>query len=69
MGRAVSTTRARLGWSKYRLAGEIGTGITHLTRIEAGEVSINVETMIALSRALEIEIKIDATGTLTIKSR
>jgi len=55
-GDTVRTLRLHKGWSQARLAEELGTSQSHITRIERGTENLTIETCRKLSRALGADL-------------
>lgn len=55
----VILARARLGWSQSRLAREIGTTQSVVSRIESGTHKVSADTLHRLANALGVSFTID----------
>ena len=54
-GMALKKERDRLGWSQERLANDIDVDQAYISRVEAGQVNLTLETIEALAKALDID--------------
>ncbi len=54
-GLALKRERDRLGWSQERLANDIDVDQAYISRVEAGQVNLTLETIEALTKALDID--------------
>lgn len=52
---ALKRERDRLGWSQERLANDIDVDQAYISRVEAGQVNLTLETIEALTKALDID--------------
>lgn len=48
--------REAKGWSRFRLAAEMHINLSHLGRLERGEVSPRTDTIRRAAEALEVEV-------------
>jgi len=48
----------RIGWTRERLAEEVGVSPDHLTQLFRGERLLGFETLAKMERALQIEMEI-----------
>lgn len=55
IGELVKTSRESKGWSRYRLAKEAGITAVHVKGIEDGALSVRVDTLDKLCRALDAD--------------
>ena len=56
LGTKIKTLREKKGWSKYRLSKESGVATTTITKIERGDIYPELETLLKLANALDIDI-------------
>ena len=54
-GIALKRERDRLKWSQEKLANEIDVDQAYISRVEAGQVNLTLETIEALTKALDID--------------
>jgi transcriptional regulator with XRE-family HTH domain len=54
-GIALKRERDRLGWSQEKLANDIDVDQAYISRVEAGQVNLTLETIEALAKALDID--------------
>lgn len=54
-GIALKRERDRLRWSQERLANDIDVDQAYISRVEAGQVNLTLETVEALATALGVE--------------
>jgi transcriptional regulator with XRE-family HTH domain len=54
-GLALRRERDRLDWSQERLANDIDVDQAYISRVEAGQVNLTLETIEALAKALDID--------------
>jgi len=59
IARTVILARAMLGWSQSRLAREIGTTQSVVSRIESGTHKVSADTLHRLANALGVSFTID----------
>jgi ribosome-binding protein aMBF1 (putative translation factor) len=59
----------RKGWTRKRLADEIGTTASYLTQLFRGDRLLNFKTVAKIETALGIEYKITATATKRVDNR
>ena len=57
-GRALKKERDRLGWSQEKLANDIDVDQAYISRVEAGQVNLTLETIEALATALNIDLAV-----------
>lgn len=62
--RDLREARQRKGWSQRALSARSGVPQSHISRIENGDVDIRVSSLIALARALELELELVPRKTL-----
>lgn len=55
----IRETRAKRGWSLYRLAKESGLSVGHVVRIERGDVAVRVDVLCDILQALGVRIVIE----------
>jgi transcriptional regulator with XRE-family HTH domain len=54
-GTVLKRERDRLGWSQEKLANDIDVDQAYISRVEAGQVNLTLETIEALATALNID--------------
>lgn len=54
-GLALKREREKLKWTQEELANEIDVDQAYISRVEAGQVNLTLETIEALATALEID--------------
>ena len=63
LGTKVKVLREKKGWSKYRLSKESGVATTTITKIERDEIHPELETILKLAKALDVEVDELVAGT------
>ena len=58
IARVIKKARETKGWSIYKLAYKSGVNCTHIYRIEEGFLSVRIDTLHKLCKALGLEIKV-----------
>ena len=53
---ACKRERKRLGWTQERVAETMGVNIRHYQKIEAGSVSVTLDTLEALAKAFGVTL-------------
>lgn len=48
--------RKRKGWSQRKLSAHSGIPQSHLSKIESGDVDLRISSLIALARAVDLEL-------------
>ncbi len=54
IGANVARLRLRRGFTQEQLAERVGIGVRHLIRIQRGEESVSLETLVSLGEALGV---------------
>jgi transcriptional regulator with XRE-family HTH domain len=54
VGKNLLALRSAKGWSQQTLAGEAGLSLRYLAGVERGEENPSLETLIAISTALDV---------------
>lgn len=58
IAREVKKAREAKGWSVYKLAYKSGVNYAHIYRLEEGFLSVRIDTLHKLCKALGLEIKV-----------
>lgn len=58
ISRVIKKAREAKGWSIYKLAYESGVNYAHIYRLEEGFLSVRIDTLHKLCKALGLEIKV-----------
>ena len=58
IARVIKKARETKGWSVYKLAYKSGVNCAHIYRLEEGFLSVRIDTLHKLCKALGLEIKV-----------
>lgn len=58
IARVIKKAREAKGWSVYKLACKSGVNCAHIYRLEDGFLSVRIDTLHKLCKALGLEIKV-----------
>lgn len=58
VGRTIRSTRHTRGWSQAELARRSNLGQANISHAETGKSDLRLSTLIALARALELEVRL-----------
>lgn len=68
LGEKLKMLREKKGWSKYRLSKESGVAPITITKIERGEIYPELETLLKLAEALDVDVEELIAGTKKVKT-
>ena len=58
LGRKIKEARFRQGMSQYELAEKSGVDQSHISRIENGTLSAQLDTLTAIANALDVKLSL-----------
>lgn len=64
LGKAIRRVREQSGYSQDKFAFEIGLGRSYYGSLERGEINASVMTLVKITRALDVELKVVIPKTL-----
>ena len=64
LGKAIRSFREERGYSQDKFAFEVGLGRSYYGSLERGEINPSILTLIKITRALDIELKVVIPKTL-----